>query len=104
MTLVVSHVPAEENDDGVALGGDEPQHENILASTVIALGGGLPQRTLCVENDLFVFSAHEMVHDVRRRGVTSGVTEPLGADEAFDDGCGRVNATVTAACDWVRIS
>jgi len=48
-----------------------------------------------VQNDLLVFSAHQMVDDMRSRSIASGIAEPLGADQAFDNGSWRVNATVT---------
>jgi hypothetical protein len=28
--------PTKEDDDGVALGGDEPEHEDVLAAAVVA--------------------------------------------------------------------
>jgi len=48
-----------------------------------------------MQNDLLVFSAHEMVDDMRGGCIASGIAEPLGADETFNDGGRRVNATVT---------
>ena len=51
-----------------------------------------------MQNDFLVFSVQEMVDDVRSRSVPSRIAEPLGADKTFDDGCRRVNATITANC------
>ena len=47
-----------------------------------------------MEDDLLVLGAHEVVDDVRGGGVAPGVAEPFGADQAFDDGCGRVDSAV----------
>lgn len=69
--------PTEQNDNGVALGRNEPKHEHIFAATVVAFGGGLAQRALGVENDLLVFRAHKMVDNVRRGGVSTRVAKPL---------------------------
>jgi hypothetical protein len=38
-----------------------------------------------VEDDFFMFGAYEVVDDVGARGVTTGVAEPLGTNEAFDN-------------------
>jgi len=56
-----------------------------------------------VQNDFLVFSAHEMVDDVRSRSVSSRITEPLGTDKTFDDRSRGVNATVTVNCKKKKI-
>ena len=39
-----------------------------------------------MEDNFLVLRAHEMVHNMRGRSVAPGVAEPLGTDEAFDNG------------------
>ena len=56
-----------------------------------------------MQNDLFMFSAHEMVDDMRSGRIASGIAEPLSADQAFDDGGWRVNATITGI-NYQRVS
>ena len=87
--------PAEQNDDGVALRGDKAKHENVFAAAIVTFWRGFSQGALSVQNDFLVFSAHEMVDDMRGRCIASGIAEPLGADQTLDDGCRRMNATVT---------
>ncbi len=60
----VDYSPAKKDDDSVALGRNEAEHEDVLAATVVALRRGLSKGTFCVQNDFFVFSAHEVVNDV----------------------------------------
>lgn len=57
-------VPAEQDHDCVALGGDESQHKHILAATIVALGDRFPQRTLGVENDFFMFRANKVIDNM----------------------------------------
>lgn len=57
-------VPTEQNDYGVALSRDETEHEHVLAPTVVTLRRRLSEWTLSMENNLLMFRADEMVHDV----------------------------------------
>ncbi len=77
------HAPAKQNHNCIALGGNEPEHEHILATAVVAFWNGLPERALAVENDLLVFGADKVIDNMRRGGIAPGVAEPLGADEAL---------------------
>ena len=90
----MEHVPAEQNDDGVALSGDKAKHEHVFAAAVVTFWRGFAQGAFGVQNDFLVFSAHEMVDDMRGRCIASGVAEPLGADQTLDERCKRMNATV----------
>ena len=92
------HAPAEKYDDGIALRGDEAKHEHVLAATVVALGCRFSEGRLRVQDDLLVLSAHEMVDDVRGRRVPARVAKPFLADEALDDGCRGVDATIAREC------
>ena len=94
----LDHAPAEKYDDGVALRGDEAKHEHVLAATVVALGCRFSKRGLRMQDDFLVLSAHEMVDDVRGRRVPARVAKPLLADEALDDRCRGVDATI--AREW----
>lgn len=60
-----TRAPTEKHDDGVALCGDEAEGEDIFAAAVVALWDGLAEGGLCVEDDLLVLCADEMVDDVR---------------------------------------
>lgn len=77
------HAPAEQDHDCVTLGRNEPEHEHILATAVVALRNGLPERAFAVKNDLLVLRADKVIDDVRRGGIAPGIAEPLGADEAL---------------------
>ena len=48
-----------------------------------------------MEDDLLVFGTHEMVHDMRGRGIATGVAEPFGAYQALDNRSRRMNTAVT---------
>jgi hypothetical protein len=47
-----------------------------------------------VQYDFFVLCTDEMIDDVRGRRITTGIAEPFRADEAFNDVCWIVDATV----------
>lgn len=57
-------VPAEQDDDCIALGGNESEHKHILASTVVALRNRLPKRALGMENDFFMFRTDKVINDM----------------------------------------
>lgn len=86
--MIEGNPPAEQNDDGIALCRDEAKHENILASTVITLWSGLSQWTFCVKDYFLVLGAHKVINNMRRRCISSGIAEPLGANKTFDDARG----------------
>ena len=65
------HVPAEKYDHCVALCGNETQHKHVLASTIVALRDGFSKRRLGVQDDLLVFRAHKVVHDVGCGGIAA---------------------------------
>lgn len=71
------YIPAKQDDDGIALGGDETKHEDVLASTIVALGRRFSQGALGVKDDFLVLCSNEMVHYVRCRRVTARVAKPL---------------------------
>lgn len=99
----VSDVPTQQHHDRVALGGNKSEHEHILAAAVVALGGSLPERALCVQDDFFMLCTHEVVHDVRRRRVAARVAEPFRTDEAFHDRSRRVDAAVAIEKNCKRL-
>ena len=84
-----TRLAAEQDDDRVALGRDETEHENVLAAAVVALGRRLAERRFGVEHNLAVLRAHEVVDDVRGRRRAAGVAEPLVAEEALAEEEGR---------------
>jgi len=92
---MVNYVPAEQNNDSVAFGWDETKHKNVLATTVVALGGGLSKRAFGMQNNFLVLGANEVVDDVRSGRVSARITEPLGANKTFHDRCWRVDSAVT---------
>jgi hypothetical protein len=86
--------PAEQNDDSVALGGNEPEDEDVLGAARVALGRSLAEGRVGVQGDLFVLGTDEVVDDVRAGRGTARVAEPLVADQALDDAGWVVNAAV----------
>ena len=84
----------EKNDDRVGLGGDETEEEDILGTAVVAFEDGVAKGGGRVELDLLVTGAHEMVDDVRGRGVTTSAAEPLVACQALSHAAFVVNAAV----------
>ena len=82
----MDYSPAKKNDDSIALSRDEPEHEHVLATAVVAFRDSLSEGALAMEDNFLVLRAHEMVHNMRGRSVAPGVAEPLGTDEAFDNG------------------
>lgn len=102
-------LPAEEHDDSVALCWDEAQHEDILASTIVAcgvsqragrtrirltFGNSVSESAIPMQYHLFVLRFDQMVDDVRCRGVAPGIAEPLSARQAFDNALRIVYAAV----------
>lgn len=88
-------MPTEKHNDRITLCRDEAEHKDVLATAVIALGNGLAQRTLCVQDNLLMLGSDEMVDNMRGRSIAARVAEPLRADETFHDRGGGVYATVT---------
>lgn len=91
----------EEDDDRVALGRDEAEHENVLAAAVVALGRRLAEGRFGVKHDLAVLSPNEVVDNVRSRCRAAGVAEPLVAEEALASG-NRGRDQLTAQCGGHR--
>jgi hypothetical protein len=58
------NIPAQQDNDGIALGGDEAEQEDVLASTVVALEGSFSEGRKGVEHDFLVLGTHKMVNDV----------------------------------------
>jgi len=52
------HLPTQKYYDSVTLRGNEPQHENVLATTIITFGSSFAKRALGVQNDLLVLCAY----------------------------------------------
>jgi hypothetical protein len=92
--------PAQEHDDGITLGGNESEHEHVLATTVVAytivsiwaerrerssltFRHRFTQSTLLVKHDLFVLRLDEVVYNMRGGCVASGVAEPLVTGNAL---------------------
>ena len=48
---VMEHLPAEQNDDGVALSRDKAKHKHVVAAAVVAFWRGFSQGALSVQND-----------------------------------------------------
>ncbi len=88
------YIPAQQNDDGIALCRNESQHKDVLTSTIITFGRRLSQRALGVQNNFLVFRANKVIDDVRRRGVAPGITEPFGTYQTFHNGCWGMDATI----------
>ena len=86
--------PAEQNDDGVALGGNESEDEDVLGATRVAFGRGFAKGRVGVQGDLLVLGADEVVHDVRAGRGPARVAEPLVADQTLDDAGWVVDAAV----------
>lgn len=64
-TIVASpNAPAKEYDDGITLGGDEPEQEDILRAARVALWRRLAQGALGVQRHLLVLGSHEVVDNV----------------------------------------
>ena len=80
----VVHIPAEQDHNRIAFGGNEAEHEHILAAAIIALGYGLSKGAFAVQNDLLVFRADEVVDYVGRGGIAPRIAEPLRADKTLD--------------------
>lgn len=47
----MEHLPAEQNDDGVTLSGDEAKHKHVFAAAVVAFWRSFSQGALGVQND-----------------------------------------------------
>jgi hypothetical protein len=92
--LRIRPIPTEEDYHGVALGRNKSQHENVFASTIITFWYSLAQGTFLVQDDLLMFGPNEMIDDMGSRSVSSGIAEPLGAYETFDNRRGRVYTTI----------
>ena len=88
------YIPAQQNDDGIALRRNESQHKDVLTSTIVTFGRRLSQRALGVQNNFFVFRADKVIDDVRRRGVAPRIAEPFSTYQTFHNGCWRMDATV----------
>ena len=56
--------PAQEHDHGIGLGWHEPELEDVLAATVVALQDSLSEGPILVQADLIAACAHEMVDNV----------------------------------------
>lgn len=48
-----------------------------------------------MQDNFLVLSTHQVIDDVRGRGIAARVAEPLGTDEAFDDRSRVVYSAVT---------
>jgi hypothetical protein len=86
----------QEDDDGIAFGGDKAEEEDIFDAAVVAFEGRFAQLVLGVEGDFFVAGTDEVVYDVGARGAAAGVAEPLVAGKAFDDTARRMDPTVSS--------
>lgn len=89
-------LPAQEDDDRIRLGGDEPEEEDVATAAIITLEEGLPEGPIRVQDDLLVLGADQVVDDVGARGVAGAVAKPLFAMVALDDRGGRVDPTISA--------
>jgi len=56
--------PTKQDNHSITFGGNESQHKNILATTVVAFGSRFTKRTLSVEDDFLVLGANEVIDNV----------------------------------------
>jgi hypothetical protein len=54
----------QEDDDGIAFGGDEAEEEDVFDAAVVAFEGCFTELMLGVEGDFFVAGTDEVVYDV----------------------------------------
>jgi len=89
-----NHSPTEQDNNRITFGRNEAKHKHVLAATVVALGCGLAEGALGMQDDFLVLGTNEVIDDVRGRGIATRVAEPFGADETLYDGGRVVNPTV----------
>lgn len=58
------YIPAEKNDDGIALCRNEAKHEHVLTTTVVAFRCSFSQGTFGVKDDFLVFGSDKMINNV----------------------------------------
>lgn len=61
---LVIHLPTEKYNNRVTFCRNEAEHKDVLATAVIALGDGLAQRALCVQDDLLMLGSDKMVDNM----------------------------------------
>ena len=59
---------AEQHDDRVGLGRNEPKQEHVLAATVVTLQHSLSEGAVSVETHLFALGADKVVDDMTAEG------------------------------------
>ena len=85
----------EQHDDAARVGGDESQHEAILAGAIVTLEDGIAQGALGMELDLIRPAPDEVMDEVGPSPPRpDGVAEPLVRLDATSDACRVVYAAV----------
>jgi hypothetical protein len=88
-------LPTKEDDDSISFCGDKSEEKDVFDATVVAFEGCFAELMLCVERNLLVSGADEVVDDVGTRCAAAGVAEPFVAGEALDDAAGGVDPTIS---------
>jgi hypothetical protein len=92
----------QQDDNRISLGRNKSQDKHVPHTTRVAFENGLTERTIFVEGNFLVLGSHQMIHDVRARGVSSAIAEPFLANVAHHHAAGVVDAAV-ATCVMRKI-
>ncbi len=90
-----TRLTAEQYNDGIGFGWNEAQKKHILRTAIVAFKNCIAERRCRMKLDLLMTRSHQMIDDVRRRGVSTSTTEPLAASQAPHHAAWIMDTTVT---------